>query len=405
MLKRQGGWVFYLNESNNFMRILFVSTDFPYRSTAGTITQGGGGACISQLADGLNKRGYEIEVITRTERDLSDEIYDFPIHRTKYYNLGFRESKITHYLTATKLAREIVSDRHFDIIHTHNPVAGLTGCKISKAFKIPHIMTLHGPWSSVRQRFYTRILARWIEGRALACADLITCDAKSLTQEVNSRYHHDEKVITIPNAVDTHQFSPKIGRQEARDKLGIKTDSLIILYTGRFVEEKGLPYLLEAFDRHSKRVDDTYLLLVGGGFDEHLVSRWLSSHPSISPRVIIFPYLPYSEMPLVYNASDIFVLPSLAEGMSRSIMEAMACGKPVIATNVGGNSELVTPKKTGILVEPRSPEALEYHLTLLTRNGNLRANMGKKAREFIMKHNTVDKRINSFIEAYNHLLK
>jgi len=383
------------------MRVLFVSTDFPYQAKEGAITQGGGGACIAQLAEGLSKEGFDIEVVTRLEPEITGELYDFPIHRTKFYNLGFRESKITHYLPATKECKRLLAEKEFDILHTHNPVAGLTGCKLSKRFAIPHVMTLHGPWASVRQRFYTRALARLIEGKVVKGADVITCDSHALRREVLERYNPPkEKVIAIPNAVDTKLFSPNIPKRDARAELGLDIKGPIVFYTGRFVEEKGLPYLLEAF----RAVKGAHLLLLGGGFDEHLVKDWLARNQALRSRISVIPYLPYAKMPAAYNACDIFVLPSLAEGMSRSIMEAMACGKPVIATNVGGNPELVSGD-TGILVEPKSPEALAYNIQKLLDSPATCARMGRKAREFAEDNLSVGKRIKSFIKVYESTLE
>ncbi|MBN2518231.1 MAG: glycosyltransferase family 4 protein [Candidatus Altiarchaeota archaeon] len=383
------------------MRVLFVSTDFPYRSKEGAMTQGGGGACIAQLAEGLTKKGIEVEVVTRKEPEMESELYGFPIYRTKFYNLGFRESKITHYFPATKECKRLLSEKKFDLIHTHNPTAGMTGCKVSKKFKIPHVMTLHGPWASVRQRFYTRSLARYIEKKTIGCADIVTCDSHALMKEVLENYNPpQEKVVAIPNAVDTAFFNPNIPKEEARKELSLRTEGPIVFYTGRFVEEKGLPYLLDAF----KEIEGAHLLLLGGGFDEHLVKDWLGKNSRLKEKIHVIPYLPYPRMPLAYNACDIFVLPTLAEGMSRSIMEAMACGKAVVATNVGGNSELVS-KETGILVEPKSPHALSFNIQKLLDKRHLRLRMGQVAREFALGNLSVEKRINSFIKVYGTLKK
>jgi len=383
------------------MRILFISTDFPYRAKEGAITQGGGGACIAQLANALHKKGFEIEVVTREEPNKKSEIYKFPIHRTKFYNLGFRESKITHYFPATKECKRLLNEKKFDIIHSHNPTAGMSGRKLHKKFKIPHVMTLHGPWASVRQKFYTRKLARIIEGKAIKGSDIVTCDSYALREEVLQEYKPPtEKTIAIPNAVDTKKFKPDSSKQKARKELGIETKDPIVFYTGRFVEEKGLPYLLEAF----KGVRGAHLLLLGGGFDEHLVKNWLANNKEFKEKITVIPYLPYAKMPAAYNACDIFVLPSLAEGMSRSIMEAMSCGKPVIATNVGGNPEMVS-KETGLLVEVKSPHALTYNIQKLVDKPSLRSKMGKNARAFAVENLSVEKRVNSFIETYEKLLK
>ena len=114
------------------MRVLFISTDFPFETNEGALTQGGGGACIAQLAEGMSDRGHDIEVVTRAEPDFTGELFDFPIHRTSFADMGFRESKITHYFSANKKCKQLLRDKKFDIIHSHNPLAGLTGTKVAK---------------------------------------------------------------------------------------------------------------------------------------------------------------------------------------------------------------------------------------------------------------------------------
>jgi len=382
------------------MRLLFISTDFPYNSEEGTINQGGGGACVAQLAEALHNRGFEIEVVTSKEPSLKSELFDFPIHRTKFYNLGFRESKITHYISATREAKKLLSEKKFDIIHSHNPTAGLTGCKLAKKFKIPHIMTLHGPWATVRQGRHTRAVAKIIEGKTVKCADIVTSDSHDLQKEMIENYKPElNKMVTIWNAIDSEKFKPNLSKAKARKALDIITDKPIVFYTGRFVEEKGIYYLLEAF----KKVKGAHLLLIGGGHDEHIIKEWFSKNKNMKERITIIPYLPYAKMPIAYNACDIFVLPSFAEGFSRSIMEAMSCEKPVVATNVGGNKEEVS-KGTGLLVEPKNADALAYNIQILVDNPSLCKKLGKNARKFAIEELSIKKRVNKFIDIYKKLV-
>lgn len=376
-------------------RILMVSTDFPYIGQEGFNVQGGGGACIAQLVDGLTQDGYDITIVTRTEPDLVDEAYDIPIYRTGYYNLGFRESKITHYMTATKKCKELMKEKKYDLIHTHNPVAGLTGNKVARG--MPHIMTMHGSWAGVRQKFYTRKLATMIERKAINGCDVLTCDSHALLSEMLSKYKPNA-AVAIPNAIDVSKFS-QFPQEFARQEMNLDPDTPIVLYTGRFVAEKGLPYLLEAF----KDVQGARLLMVGGGFDEHLVKKWIVANPEQASRMNVFPYMPYEKMPLVYATSDIFVLPSLSEGLSRSVMEAMASGIPVIATDVGGNPELI--EDCGILVPPKDPQALSEAINRLLKDKPERERLGKLGKQKALLKLGVSTRINKFKELYESLLK
>jgi glycosyltransferase involved in cell wall biosynthesis len=386
------------------MEILLVSTDFPYVADTGTMTQGGGGACVAQLAEALSERGFGLTVVTSQEPRMKKELFAFPIHRKKFYDLGFRESKITHSIPATQEVMKLIKKREFDIIHTHNPTAGITGCIAQKLCRIPHLMTLHGPWAEVRQNPIVRALARLIEKKTVLCADMVTCDSSALKQEVLLHYKPPEgKVVAIPNAVDTESFNPKkASKKKAREELGLSTEKKLIFYTGRFVEEKGLPYLLDAFKQLS-HIENLDLLLLGGGFDEHLIKNWIGDNPGLRSRIHVIPYLSYERMPYAYLACDIFVLPTLAEGMSRSILEAMACEKPIVATKIGGNIELLEDGR-GILVEPRSPEGIARSIEKL-QNEKLAKRLGIQSRQFVQKNNTIEMRVESFIEVYENMLK
>lgn len=388
------------------MRILMVSTDFPFISDSGTITQGGGGACVAQLTDSLIKRGVEQEVITRQVAGVKKELFGIPIHRTKFYDIGFRESAFTHVMPATKKAAELAKKVHFDIVHTHNPTAALTGCYLNRCYGIPHIMTLHGPWAEVRQGLALRLVAHGFESLSVRCADFVTCDSMALQRDVVENYGvKREKTGYIPNAVDTTRFRPNIASKAvARAKIGLKTKGRVVLYTGRFVAEKGLPYLLEAMKHVLPEHKDVTLLLLGGGFDKGLVDCWLEDNKGVADRISVIPYINYEMMPYAYISSDIFVMPSLAEGMSRSVLEAMACGLPVVATDVGGNVELLK-EFGGALVKPRDAGALGGAISKMLDDERGRAVIGRRGREAAVKKFGVDKRADSFMSVYEKILK
>ncbi len=384
------------------MSICMFATDFPYVAVGGAVTQGGGGACAAQLVGALIKKGVSVSVITRAEENSKGEIFRIPIYRTGFAYLGFRESKITHSVFALPTALSVLRRERFDVLHSHNPPAALTALVVSKIFRTPHLLTMHGPWAGVRMNPLTRLLGRLIEGFCIHLADRVTCDSRALMEEMIRTYNvRSEKFAYIPNAVDISIFRP-VNKKKAREKLGLKTGSKIVLYTGRFVREKGLPTLLDAAKKITAGRGDVSLLLVGGGFDEHLVKNWLRENPEQAKKIAVIPYINYEMMPFVYNACDVFVLPSLAEGMSRSVMEAMACGLPVVATNVGGNPELVQ-NDTGILVEPENPLQLAEAVCGLLDDEKKSKAMGRRAREFIEKNMSVEKRVGAFLRIYGEM--
>lgn len=385
------------------MKILMISTDFPYKtgdSKHGTIIQGGGSACIAQLVEGLLKHNIDVAVVTRAEKHISRELYDIPICRTRFAYLGFRESKITHTLFALPAAARMVRSFKPDIIHSHNPPAALAGAVCAKLFNKPHVLTMHGPWSEVRISSIKKMLAGHIERAALKSADAITCDSTALKHQLEHKYHIE--AAGIQNAVDRRYYS-KMPKQKARALLGIRTKNRIVLFTGRFVAEKGLDALLQAASILLGRRDDITFLFIGGGFDEKIVHSWLARKPEYRKRILAIPFLRHELMRHAYSASDVFVLPSLAEGLSRSLMEAMLFGLPCIATAVGGNIELLENGR-GLLVSPRDSRVIAGSIEKILDNGRLARRLAGNARAHVINNLTVEKRISKFIQVYKDLV-
>ena len=383
------------------MRILMICTDFPYNSKDGTIIQGGGSACIAQLVEGLLEKGHEIEVVTRSEHKITNELFDIPIHRTKFLYLGFRESKITHSLFSLPTAVRAVKRFNPNIIHSHNPPAAITGIACAKIFNKPHVITMHGPWSDVRISGLKKSAAEHIERLTLRKADSITCDSVALARQLHLKYN--VATAGIQNAVDKGYFS-SIPKNKARKMLGIRTRDRIVLFTGRFVAEKGLDTLLEAASIVLLKKKAVTFLLIGGGFDEQVVHHWLAHNRERKKKIITIQFLKHEMMKAAYNAADVFVLPSLAEGLSRSLMEAMLFGLPCIATAVGGNIELLENRR-GFLVPAKDKKALAAGIEKLLDNRRLAKRLSDKAKKYVINNLTVEKRIERFIELYGRIMK
>lgn len=380
------------------MKVLMISTDFPYLARGqDELVQGGAAACVAQLASALHEKKIDAEVITRKERECT-EIYKFPIYRTYYLNLGFRSSKITHALSATLKALSI--SNRFDVVHSHNPAAGIAGAIASRLRGKPHLLTMHGPWAGLRRNPLVRAVARAIEAFVALNSDFITCDSRELVEEMKRYGVTEKRLMYIPNAIDVKCFKKE--KSTMRRVLGIKENEVVILYTGRFVEEKGLPYLLDAMGDILGKRKGTELILVGGGADERILKQWMEKYPKTAKHTKIVPFVNYDKMVGVYNAADIFVLPSLAEGMSRSVLEAMACELAVVSTDTGGSKDLLAEGR-GILVRPKSSADIKSAVTKLLKSKKLREMMGKKARVFVAKNMSVELRVGEFMKVYKRL--
>ena len=187
-------------------------------------------------------------------------------------------------------------------------------------------------------------------------------------------------IMILPSkGIYTDKFEPKSSHTKSSDKVKI-------LYVGRLHELKGLDHLIKAFSDVKKVHDNVELLIIGGGDLKGDLEK-LVHDEGMDEDVKFIGEVEHLELIDYYQNSDIFVLPSLSEGLSNVIMEAMACGLPVIATDVGGNPELVKHEEGGLIVNSKDVLGLQNSLERLLNDPELREAMGKFNREYIQKFN------------------
>lgn len=207
------------------------------------------------------------------------------------------------------------------------------------------------------------------------------------------------KVLTICNGVDTHRFCPG-GRQVARAALGIGPEAIVIGTVARLDPVKDQAGLLRAFSRVAD--DPRALLLLAGDGPCRPELETTVSELGLDGRVRLLGER--DDVPSVLAAMDVFVLCSIGEGISNTILEAMATGLPVVATRVGGNPELVVDGETGFLVEPRSPAALAAPLRRYLEDPGLLAHHGRSARDLAEAEFSLERMVGAYEQLYERLL-
>jgi len=234
--------------------------------------------------------------------------------------------------------------KKYDIVHAHN----IPSAKAMKNAKGKKVLTLHGIFSEQIDMLHgktTGDFSKKYENSALQWADVITVVSKDAQEHYKKLGFDTER---IPNAIDI-------------DSLPIPSEKLFekqIIYVGRLSKEKGILELLSVV---KKLPDDVNLLIIGNGPEEDKV-KLASEHQK---NIHYFGYLPPEQTIPLIRGSDILIQPSLLEGISTSILEAMACKTAIIATNVGGNKEILVNRKTSILIENHN-EILESVNDLLS---------------------------------------
>jgi teichuronic acid biosynthesis glycosyltransferase TuaC len=208
--------------------------------------------------------------------------------------------------------------------------------------------------------------------------DRTLATGKSLADRIESVTGRECKVIG--GLVDLDVFKPLKDKQLIRQGLGLPSDALVLLFAGHVIESKGVFELLQAFREVAARDSCARLVLCGDGEHWGRFKNQLAES-GLAERVLLPGCIPPAVMPPWMQASDLFVLPSHREGMPNAVMEAMACGLPVITTRVGGLPDALSDTEGAILVEPHDAKGLAQAMGKLLLDQGLRQRMAAAARE------------------------
>jgi len=298
---------------------------------------------------------------------------------------------------ALRMARLFRSLRP-DIVHSRNwsCVDAIIGARLAGVPIVIH--SEHGREASDPEgrdrvrRLGRRVLSPMVDQFVTVSRDL----ARWLVEDVGLPRR---KVLPICNGVDTYRFCPG-GRQVARATLGIGPERIVIGTVGRLDPVKDQAGLLRAFSRIAD--DPRALLLIAGEGPCRAELEATVSALGLDGRVRLLGER--DDVPHVLAAMDVFVLCSIGEGISNTILEAMATGLPVVATRVGGNPELVVDGNTGFLVVPRSPAALAAPLRRYLEDPGLVAHHGRSARDLAEAEFSLERMVGAYEELYERLL-
>lgn len=268
-----------------------------------------------------------------------------------------------------------------DAVHTHSSKAGLLGrwaawlTRVPVIIHTPHGHVFHGHFSKITSKVFL-----FIE----KVTDLITDRTIALTKGEQSDYLNlsvtkKPKLAIIHSGVDVNKFIfPDIDIREKRRSLGVKQEDIVVGTVGWLLPIKGPVYLLKAMQQVWQTHPNIKLVFVGKG-ELELNLKSMAREVGAQDKVL-FPGW-RDDVHEIMQVFDIFVLPSLNEGMGRVIVEAMAAEKPVVASNTGGIPDLVLDGKTGYLVEPGDSEGLAVAIGKLIENPELRQKMGQAGRK------------------------
>jgi glycosyltransferase involved in cell wall biosynthesis len=243
--------------------------------------------------------------------------------------------------------------------------------------------------------------------KILRAADYFVAITTGIAEELKNQGINPDSIASIPNSVDTFKFRPisLIERDRLRRKLVIPKKRIIITYAGRLVSYKGLPLLLRVAETIQSTFPEVGFVLVGsGGVDMHNCEAELKQFVKTKglEEAIYFS----GEVGNVHEylqASDIFVLPSEDDAFPLALVEAMACGLPVISTPVGGIKEIITERKNGLLVEARDFQQLFQAISGLIRDPTLSASLGTAAVQTVQERYSAEIIIQKYCELFRRV--
>ena len=273
--------------------------------------------------------------------------------------------------------RSIRPIHDFELIHSFRLFpTGYAALRVARKLGVPVVVGARGSDVHTHPR-RNRGIARCTRV-VIGNGDRILSVSQGLARRIPELGRPREPVEVVYNGVDIDRFRPAPDRAAIRRSLGLPETGVGIAFVGRLVAEKGLWELVHAFDSIARAKPGAWLAIVGTGPIRHELEGWRRAR-GLEGRILFPGAQPHDRVAEWLNASDIFVLPSYDEGLPNGVLEAMACGLPVVATDVGGIPEAVTHGENGLLVPPRAVPPLVAALTELIRDPALRDAMGRAA--------------------------
>lgn len=402
------------------MRVLMLTSSYPkYR---GDTTA----PFIESIATHIAAQNVEVHVVLPEHRELrrspmEEGVYFHPYRyapRAEWTRWGYAESlradvKIKRgvyallpfvMLSSIRTLLALAGQKRFDLIHAHwvlpnAPAAAL----VARLKHLPLVISLHGSDVFVAEKGRAfGAAARWCFNRAAAmtsCSDDLINRAVALGAD-------EARISLIPYGADTKVFRvSEADTQQVRQRLGLCPDDVMLLAVGRMVYKKGFEFLVAAMPHILQYAPNARLVFVGYGDLRDELERQANT-AGLNSHIVFAGKVPRQEIPAYFGASDVVVVPSVrdaagnVDGLPNVVLEAMAAGKPLIASNIAGFPDVIHDGENGLLVREKDPAALADAVLALARAPALRKQMGDAGRVQIHSKLSWENVARHFIEVY-----
>ena len=379
------------------------------------------------ILENQRKLGWQTEHLTSpkhnlaTKNDIVDETVD-DLHFYRALPISSFISKLPVFnqwaivSAVEKRLEEIIDEVKPDILHSHSPALnGLAAVRVGKRHNIPVVYEIRAFWEDAAVDHGTTTegslrykLTKALETHVIKQADAVTTICEGLRSDIVSRGISEDKVTVIPNAVDPDKFN--MGGdvdKKLQSKLGLAGNK-VLGFIGSFYAYEGLPLLIQSLPLILAEDKDIKVLLVGGGPQEAEVKK-LVSDLSLNDSVIFTGRVSHNEVQSYYDLVDVFVYPRLSMRLTELVtplkpLEAMAQGRLVVASDVGGHKELIKQNETGLLFKANDVSDLASVIVRLLENEETWPVLKKTARDFVVRERTWEKSVERYSAIYDRLM-
>lgn len=363
------------------MKIIFFNYEFP------PLGGGAGNASYYLLREYAKIPGVEIDFVTASVDDqlhlakFGDNvtIHRLPIGKNQN-NIHFQTKRelIKYTLESYKYARKLAKASKYDLTHSFFSVpCGFVSMLLKWEFKIPYIVSLRGsdvPGYSERFAFLYKFITPIIK-KIWSQSYFVVANSQGL-KELALQSAPDSEIGVIYNGIDIEEFFP--------DHSKTNPNQFQIICVSRVTPRKGIRFLVQAFKTLSGRYDQIRMVIAGDGNEKKSLEQ-LVRGLGLEDKVVFLGVVPHEKVVEYYQKANIFVLPSLNEGMSNTMLEALGCGLPIVATDTGGTKELISDRVNGLIVKTKDSSDLAEKIEQIILNPEFEKTMAIESRKLAEK--------------------
>ena len=343
------------------MKIAILSIFFPPKWLGGTEV-----ATLELSRELAKNKKNKIYIITSHHRELKKLKEKFKLYPIKVLNLP--KFKVISYIIKTT---NIIKKINPNVVYCQSTLSGVAAFFSKK----PYVVYCRG--SDI---YLTGKIKNKINKFVLKRAEKVIALTKNMQKKIKKDYKIDS--IVIYNGIDISKY--KLNKAELKKRFKLK-DEKVIIYIGTLKKVKGVEYLIKSFKNINKKFQNTKLWIIGDGSERRNLEA-LTKKLNLQNKITFFGKKSNDKIPKYAIASDILVLPSLSEGFPMAILEAMASGLPIVASNVTGVSEIIKDKINGFLVKPKNSKEIAEKVSIILKNKNLQSRFRKNNLKEVKKY-------------------